>query len=239
MLQRPLAAPHNIRAFARTERVRVYFESLCHYVDGTKSRKTIMSNTHPNEDRATDTTINVAQLLKQQAGATRRYQLVVDELALGEDRLAHDLHGPIKLTRVGRGLLATGTVEGEVDLICARCLDEFSAPVEVELEDEFRPSIDVTSGIAVNHERNASATEGDYFLIDENHQLDLSEALRQGIWVGMPMMPLCREDCPGVEIGDDEATLEAEPDEPKGQDGDARLAVLRQLLEAPDEKDTR
>ena len=44
--------------------------------------------------------------------------------------------------------------------------------------------------------------------IDENHELDLREPLRQEILVALPMRPDCGPDCPGpdlTEVGGDEA----------------------------------
>ena len=37
-----------------------------------------------------------------------------------------------------------------------------------------------------------------YFIIDEHHVLDLSEAVRQYALVVIPMKPVCREDCAGL-----------------------------------------
>jgi uncharacterized protein len=35
-------------------------------------------------------------------------------------------------------------------------------------------------------------------LIDEHHILDLSEVIRQGLWLAIPMEILCRPDCAGL-----------------------------------------
>ena len=63
--------------------------------------------------------------------------------------------------------------------------------------------------------------DDDRFSIDENHELDFSEPLRQEILVSLPMRPACGDDCPGpdvLEAGDDEAV-------------DDRLAALAILLD--------
>jgi uncharacterized protein len=35
-------------------------------------------------------------------------------------------------------------------------------------------------------------------IIDDNHLLDLGEAIRQQILVSLPMYPVCGDDCPGL-----------------------------------------
>jgi uncharacterized metal-binding protein YceD (DUF177 family) len=61
--------------------------------------------------------------------------------------------------------------------------------------------------------------------IDENHELDLREPLRQEILVALPMRPDCGADCPGPDLlevgGEDDVS-----DDPV----DERLAALASLL---------
>jgi uncharacterized protein len=136
-------------------------------------------------------------------------------------------------------------VTATVDLTCVRCLEEYSQPVTLELEEEFRPSIDVASGLSIAY-GNASApgaepAEVDFFLISEDHVLDLTEVLRQAAWLAAPMMPICREDCPGIPLplpapvaSDDEAADDDPETATEPGQVDARLAVLQHLLDAAD-----
>ena len=61
--------------------------------------------------------------------------------------------------------------------------------------------------------------------IDENHELDLREPLRQEILVALPMRPDCGADCPGPDLlevgGEDDASDDLV---------DERLAALASLL---------
>jgi uncharacterized protein len=180
------------------------------------------------------TQFNVAQLLKGPVGDSRRYPLAVSRLPLGEEREARAIEGDIKLLRLSEGLLVTGAARATVELTCVRCLEEFSQRLDIELEEEFRPSLDMASGNAIAY--RGDDADADYFLIDENHVLDLSEALRQAVWLAAPMMPLCREDCPGIEIADDDVEVTSPTAEPATR-ADARLAILGSLLdEAGDER---
>ena len=105
---------------------------------------------------------------------------------------------------------------GTVELECVRCLERFETEFSGEIEGEFRPSIDVRTGIPLPLPQDI-----DTFVIDNNHELDLNELLRQVAVVSLPMQPLCREDCPGIELSDTDDSDE----------GDERLAVLNKLLE--------
>jgi uncharacterized protein len=155
-------------------------------------------NTNP------DLVFNVAQLLKERIGSTRRLPLNTELLTLyGEEEAgpggaleARDLRGDVKVTRIRDGLLVQGGVAARVTLECSRCLQEFEMPVQATLEEQFQPTIDVETGMPVQraaHEENDQA-----FKIDANHLMDLTEPVRQALLVELPMKPLCREDCAGI-----------------------------------------
>jgi uncharacterized metal-binding protein YceD (DUF177 family) len=61
----------------------------------------------------------------------------------------------------------------------------------VRLEEEYFPIIDIDSGAHVK-------VEPDAFTIDNNHILDLDEAIRQYIVMATPTKLLCKTDCPGI-----------------------------------------
>ena len=189
----------------------------------------------PSAGNSPATQFNVAQLLKGPIGDSRRYPLDVSRLPLGEEQEARAITGDIKLIWSSQGLLVTGAARATVDLICVRCLEEFSQPVEVELEEEFRPSLDMSSGKSIAY-RNDDA-DVDFFLIDENHVLDLSEALRQRVWLAAPMTPRCREDCPGIEFADDDVEVISATADLVGR-ADDRLAILSNLLDEDDDAGT-
>ena len=163
-----------------------------------------------------DTIVNVAQLLKEPVGASRVVDVHLDRFALDLDLTATDVDANVRLTRVETGILAEGQLTGTVELECVRCLELYTQAFRGDIEGEFRPSIDVRTGIPL-----ALPQDSDIFVIDNNHELDLNELIRQVAVVSLPMQPLCREDCPGIQpVAEDD-----------GDDADERLAVLRKLLE--------
>jgi uncharacterized protein len=180
---------------------------------------------------------NVAQLLKDAVGAHRDYDFDEPSLELSEDMTAIDLSGHVRLTRLNKSILCQGQVVATVTLQCRRCLEEYATEVATDFEDRYYPTVDVISGhpIEFGDEAANGEEEVDALRIDANHGLDLGELLRQVIILAPPIMPVCREDCPGlpaprgvqVHLGnqvDEEADEEDAPI-------DIRLAALAQLLE--------
>jgi uncharacterized protein len=96
--------------------------------------------------------------------------------------------------RTSEGILAHSDYHASVSLECARCLDEAVAEVKGELDEEFLPTADVRTGVPVEVPRAAD----DQPLIDEHHEIDLNEILRQNILTNLPLQPLCEAACPGL-----------------------------------------
>ena len=63
------------------------------------------------------------------------------------------------------------------------------------LDEEFLPITDVRTGISVEL---PDGTEDDQPLINEHHEIDLNEILRQNILTNLPLQPLCEAACPGL-----------------------------------------
>ncbi|MHB8648484.1 MAG: YceD family protein [Thermomicrobiales bacterium] len=141
-------------------------------------------------EQLTDTTINVVDYLKSDAmGRTRRYVLDLPSLDLDRDLVARAVHAEFRLLRVGAGVLAEGVVRAVVDVECVRTLDIFPQPVEAEFAEQFRPTIDITTGRAIEH-ADGPEDEPEIFPVGDNHEIDLREPLRQVILVALPMQPV-------------------------------------------------
>src|SRR5947209_4589100 len=112
---------------------------------------------------------NVAQLMKERIGATRDYTIQSEIENLDPEIVALDeLNGHLRLLRTVDGVLVTGLLTVTLGLVCDRCLEPFVVPVEIELEDEFRPSLDMVSGASLPVPHDADAN-----IIDDHHILDL------------------------------------------------------------------
>jgi len=135
--------------------------------------------------------VNVSQQLKAPIGSIRTYEVneVVDITGGGESLV----QGEVKLIRTDRAILVRGRLQTKVEVACSRCLSLFSCPLTLNIEEEYFPTTDVTSGSSL-----PLPDESGCFTIDERHTLDLNEAIRQYALLATPMKPLCREDCTGL-----------------------------------------
>lgn len=111
---------------------------------------------------------------------------------MGGDSL-QSVHGQATFLRTDRGILVTGRVSVVVEATCARCLAPFTQPLQVHFEEEYLPTVEVLTGLPLSR-----VEDKDTFTIDERHQLDLSEAIRQYFLLDIPLKPLCRPDCAGL-----------------------------------------
>ena len=136
--------------------------------------------------------INVAQLLKAPIGSVQDYEVkrVIDITGDGNSSL---VRGKVRLMRTDRSILVKGALDTEVELTCSRCLSPFNCPLTLNIEEEYFPTTDVVSGASL-----PLPEEPGCFTIDEQHVLDLTEAIRQYALLAIPMKPLCGEDCAGL-----------------------------------------
>lgn len=171
---------------------------------------------------------NVAQLLKAPVGASQRVDLdPADRLDLQEEgvRLAGAVTGSMRLHRTNQGILADGIVSAPVERQCDRCLEPFTTTLSFPLREQFYPTIDVNTGVPL-----PAAEDELVFPIDQNHLLDLREAVRQNLLLALPMQAVCREDCAGLcpQCG---RNLNDGPCDCEPETADDRFGALRALLD--------
>jgi uncharacterized protein len=130
--------------------------------------------------------------------------------------------------RSGADVLVTGAIDTRILADCVRCLED--APVVVHSEigslftargEDYRPPAD-------EDELTPEELAREHFTGDD---IALDELVREQIILEVPMQPLCREDCPGIEVP---AHVRPPADfgetRQKDEDGvDPRFAALRTL----------
>jgi uncharacterized protein len=147
---------------------------------------------------------NVAQLLKQPIGAIREYEVEEDIEGLDPGLVPlTPLTGEVKLLRTHSGILARCVFQVLLEVICNRCLEPVERHVEGSFEESFRPLTDVLTGRFISPKEFEGQEEeltDSALLIDDHHIMDMTEVLRQNIWLSMPMYPGCAwrdpENCP-------------------------------------------
>jgi uncharacterized protein len=105
------------------------------------------------------------------------------------------LVGSVSLTRTNQGILVTGEVRTMLRGTCRRCLEPCDVEAELDLEEVFYPIAEVGE---VSLDDVPDEEEDEALWIDEHHTLDLSEVIRQGLWLADPAQALCRPDCAGL-----------------------------------------
>jgi uncharacterized protein len=108
-----------------------------------------------------------------------------------DQHFAKDLAVRAEIYRSERNVHLQGRIEGEVQAVCARCLEEFARP----LEREFRFVI-LPRPVA---DDDSSDDEGvDHYTGDE---LDLSPLVTEQALLALVSLPVCSPDCRGLCAG--------------------------------------
>jgi uncharacterized protein len=114
---------------------------------------------------------HVAQLLKESTGATRSYEVQEADVVVTDDGARSRVEGNLKLLRTKSGVLVDATLRLRYPDVCSRCLAAIEVPVELHIEEEYQPTVDILTGAASPRPEDPST-----FLIDAHHVLDLTEA---------------------------------------------------------------
>jgi uncharacterized protein len=136
---------------------------------------------------------NVASLLKTPLGTARDVEIDEPRPRLGNDvPPIGPVRGSARFMRTQDSILVRGHLSTTVELECSRCLEPFAMPVEIAFEEEFRPTVNITTGVPLE------PAEDEALRIDEHHILDLTEIVRQYLLTELPLKPVCRPDCAGL-----------------------------------------
>jgi uncharacterized protein len=94
----------------------------------------------------------------------------------------------VRLESVTEGVLATGSVTGELVGECGRCLTAFTDTLDVDFVDLF----------AYPNSATESTTDEDEVPRLEGDHLDLEPLVRDSVVLSLPLTPLCQPDCAGL-----------------------------------------
>lgn len=164
---------------------------------------------------------NVAQLLKEPIGSIRRYELVEDIGQLDPELMPlGPLVGDVDLLRIHSGILVKANLSTALRVGCNRCLEPIASTVRFSIEESFRPLTEVRTGRYIapdEFEGEEEDLEEEALIINEQHILDISEVVRQAIWLALPMYPTCNwtgaGECPNLTTYRQEAGITAETGE--------------------------
>jgi len=135
---------------------------------------------------------NVAQLLKEPIGSTRAHNL--DEFFVIDENIKVGANGSVVLVKTHSGVWCRVNVVCNMEAYCSRCLDDVLYSINIDLDEEYLPTVDITNGKTVYNQEYTDSS----FNIDDKHGLDLTEVLRQYVIAYQVMKPLCRLECQGL-----------------------------------------
>jgi uncharacterized protein len=137
----------------------------------------------------------LAGLLGEPAGSSRRYEVGPVELDLGDEgpTTIVPLTGALRVARTNRGLLARAELHTSLAETCSRCLKPIEVPLDVAIDEEVLPSVDLTSGAPLDQDEEPEVAR-----LTAHHELDLAPLVADAIRLAEPIAPRCRPDCPGL-----------------------------------------
>lgn len=126
-----------------------------------------------------------------------------------------DVSGEASLTveRWPERVDVTGTLTATVPLVCVRCLNPFTGAVARDV----RQILVRQPETAEDEERELTSSDLDRTELTGD-TVDLAELLHEELQLGLPLKPLCSQDCKGIcagcgaELNDEECTCEPEVD---------------------------
>jgi uncharacterized protein len=86
-----------------------------------------------------------------------------------------------------------GRIKTTIELMCSRCLEPFAVPVDAAFDLLYLPAAEAPDGEEVEvEEEDINAA------FYRDGVIDLGEMIHEQLYLGLPMKPLCREDCKGI-----------------------------------------
>ena len=136
---------------------------------------------------------NVARLLRESVGTQKTYS-IDESFAPQEETQTDHVEGHLRLVRTDAGVWVSGTLQASAHSSCSRCLQEYTTPARLHIDDVYYPTVDVNTGAHLLLPEDAES----FCTIGTDHVLDITETVRQYTMIGLPMKPLCRSDCAGL-----------------------------------------
>ena len=100
----------------------------------------------------------------------------------------------IRASKSGAEVVVHGTVEAQLTVPCARCLDPVAVAIKSDLSVIYVPKSVLK---AEGGEADGDLSEADTMAYDGD-EVVLDDLVRDELLLEIPMIPLCSDDCPGM-----------------------------------------
>lgn len=105
----------------------------------------------------------------------------------------------VRASRSGNDVVVHGTLDAELVVPCARCLEPFSIPLHADLSVLYVPATALRKADG-EEEYEFTSEEADTLPYDGDTVV-LDDLVRDELLLEVPMIPLCSEACPGMSPG--------------------------------------
>lgn len=127
----------------------------------------------------------------------------------------------VRASKSGSDVVVHGTLDAELRVPCARCLEPFDLPLHADLSVLYVPAGALRGGASGENEEYEFTSEEADTLPYDGETVVLDDLVRDELLLEVPMIPLCSEACPGMSPAP-ESNAAAETEKPV----DPRLAPL-------------
>ena len=104
----------------------------------------------------------------------------------------------VRASKSGADVVIHGTLDASLHVACARCLDPFDADIHADLSVIYVPGTKAKEASADGEvEYTLEDAEADTMPYDGDTVV-LDDLVRDELLLGLPMIPLCSEACPGM-----------------------------------------
>ncbi len=166
--------------------------------------------------------LDLTEVLRGPGHAAER-EIAIAAGTLDEWELTQPVTGVVRAVNARRNIIISGSGQTAVEMECSRCLENYSQPLEFELDvvvplSHFNPLLGAAA-VEEEDEDGQELTKEDIAALFQGHDMDVDELVRQAIVLSAPIQPLCAADCAGL------------PEAASHRDGhaDSRWAALQKL----------
>jgi len=103
----------------------------------------------------------------------------------------------VRLSKSGTDVVVRGTLEAQLTVPCARCLEPAHVPVKEDISALVVPATATRDAAGAQDDDDIAPEQADLIAYD-GETVILDELVRDELLLGIPMIPLCSEGCPGI-----------------------------------------
>jgi len=93
----------------------------------------------------------------------------------------------LEVTNTERLYVGHGKLKTLLNLPCSRCLEEFNYPIDIDLDLAMLPA-----------DKAHDFSQDEDFIFFDGDEVDISSSVNEHIFMAIPIIPLCKEDCQGL-----------------------------------------